>query len=332
MEEVIIIGAGPCGLSAAVELKQRKIGCLLIDKGTMTNSIYRYPTYMQFFSTAELLEIGGMAFVTPNEKPTRQEALNYYRTVASRQQLHIRTYETVVRVERAEDHFQVDSVDRFGASHTYRGRFIIVATGYFDNPNKLDVPGEDLPKVSNAYKEAHPYAGMKVAVIGGNNSAVDAAMDLQRAGAEVTVVSRRGTYSDKVKPWVMPTFVSMVDKGWIKMRFNTRIRRIEERSIVLETEKGEAEELANDFVLSLIGYAPDRKLLHAIGVETSEETGAPHFNPKTMESNVPGVYIAGVIAAGKDANSIFIENGRLHGGLIAQDVAEKLKELSQSKL
>ena len=322
---MIIVGAGPCGLSAAIELKRRGLNPLVIEKGSIVHSIYNYPTYMIFHSTPELLEIGDIPFTTPNEKPTRLEALQYYRTVAMRYELRIHTYETVTRIEPADDIFRVSTETAFGEGHIYGAKYIVIATGYFDQPNRLGIPGETLPKVFSYYKEAHPYAGMKVAIIGGNNSAVDAALDLLRAGADVTVIHRGDGLSDRVKAWTRPIFESMVRKGRIQTYYRSTVKEILPRAIVIETGDGQRFMLENDFVFSLIGYRPDRKLLKSLGVMFDEETGIPRFNPDTMETNVRGVYLAGVIAAGNDANAIFIETGRFHGKLIAEDIAKKVQ-------
>lgn len=320
MEQVIIVGAGPCGLSAAVELKKRGIDALIIEKGTIVHSVYRYPTYMIFHSTPDLLEIGDIPFTTPLEKPSRLEGLNYYRTVASRHQLRINTFEEVTTVERTADSFCLVTQDRFGKQREYQCKHLIVATGYFDQPNRLNIPGEELSKVSSYYMEAHPYSGTKVAIIGGNNSAVDAALDLERAGAEVTVISRRAELSDRVKAWTRPIFESMMKKERIRVLFSANVTEIGQDYIKVNAA-GEMISLENDFVLSLIGYRPDRTLLHSLGVGTDEETGSPQFHPDTMETNVPHLYIAGVIATGNRANAIFIENGRHHGRLIAEHIA-----------
>lgn len=319
MKDVLIVGAGPCGLAAAIACKRAGLDVLVIEKGALVHSIYRYPTYMVFHSTPDLLEIGGVPFTTANEKPTRQEALAYYRMVASREQLPVNCYETVTAATKTADGFAVTTTDRFAREHRYESRFLVIATGYFDHPNRLHVPGEDLPKVSSFYTEAHPYAGMKVAVVGGNNSAVDAAMELERAGAEVTVICRGAELSDKVKAWTRPVFESMVKKGRIHIFYSSTVEAIEERSIRIRTADGVIS-LENDFVFSLIGYRPDRTFLQSLGAETDPATGVPRHNPETMETNVPGLYIAGVVAAGNNANAIFIENGRFHGELIARHI------------
>lgn len=327
MEQVIIIGAGPCGLSAAVELQQVGIQPLVIDKGCVVNSIYNYPTYMIFHSTAELLEIGGVPFPSANEKPTRIEALNYYRLVAERNQVRIHSYETVTEIKRTESHFTVVTENRFKRKQQYETQNVIIATGYFDHPNKLNVPGEDLPKVFSFYKEAHPFTGMKVAIVGANNSAVDAAIDLQRAGAEVTVICRGPELSDRVKAWTKPIFLSLAEKGHIRVYYSSTVEEIGDDHIIVNTPE-ERLVLDNDFVFTLIGFRPDRTLLSSLGVKTDPETGIPHFNEETMETNVPNVFLAGVVAAGyQHANAIFIENGRFHGRLIAKYLAaQKLAE------
>ncbi|NEW06609.1 YpdA family putative bacillithiol disulfide reductase [Paenibacillus sp. SYP-B3998] len=323
MEQVIVIGAGPCGLSAAVALQRAGLSPLLIEKSSIVNAIYLYPTYLQFFSTPELLEIGDYPFITPHEKPYRQEALVYYGEVARREKLRIRSYEEVVDIEKLLNGFTVHTSDQFGNKSTYTSRYVIIATGYFDHPNLLGIPGEELPKVTHYYKEAHPYAGMKVAIIGGNNSAVDAAMDLVRVGADVTVLYRGSHFSSNIKPWVRPLFESMVNKGRIQMWFDSQVERIEEHSVIFRMGNKQAS-LDNDFVLALTGFRPDRKLLTALGVGIHEETGAPIINTETMETNIEGLYVAGVVASSKyDANEIFIETGRMHGLAITQHICAK---------
>ncbi|MDF2670692.1 MAG: FAD-dependent disulfide oxidoreductase-like protein [Paenibacillus sp.] len=322
MEEVIIVGAGPCGLSAAVELEKIGIRPLLLEKNCLVHSIYQYPVNLQFFSTPQLLEIGDIPFTTPNEKPMRQEALTYYRNVAQHYKLRIHSYEAVTNIVKEDGCFRLHTADSFDQRREYEARYVIMATGYFDHPNMIGIPGEELPKVSHYYREAHPYTGMKVAVIGGNNSAVDAAMELQRVGADVTVIYRGRAYSPNVKPWVQPNFESMVNKGRIRMLFNSSVIRIDSNSVTVNTADGELV-LENDFVLALTGFRPDRKFLQEIGVRLQGDYGIPVHNPITMETDVEGLYIAGVIASGADANEIFIETGRKHGLWIAQHIADK---------
>ncbi|NHN30610.1 YpdA family putative bacillithiol disulfide reductase [Paenibacillus agricola] len=322
MEEVVIIGAGPCGLSAALELQKLGFDPLIIEKHSIAHSIYLYPTYMQFFSTPDLLEIGGIPFTTPNEKPSRLEALHYYRNAALRSSVRIQSYhgvETITRQEKGS--FELMLSNRFGATSVIEARYVIVATGYFDYPNLLGIPGEQSSKVSHYYREAHPYSGTKVAIIGGSNSAIDAAMDLLRAGAHVTIVYRGEGYSPSIKPWVRPIFESMVNKGRITMLFRSQIVQIDDRTITVRSAEAE-HILDNDFVLALTGFRPDRGLLLSAGVAMDPISTAPVHNPATMETAVPGLFIAGVAASGSDANEVFIETGRLHGGMIAQRIAE----------
>lgn len=328
MQDVIIIGAGPCGLSAAIECQRRGLHTLIIEKNCLVHSIYSYPTYMQFFSTPEMLEIGDIPFVSPNEKPYRHEALAYYRRVSAHYGVQIASYEEATRIERkADGTFVVHSVTRSGEKWEYPARYVVISTGYFDHPNMLGIPGEDMDKVSHYFQEAHPYAGMKVAVIGGSNSAVDAAMELVRVDAEVTVVYRGEAMSESVKPWVKPVFDSMVNKGKIKLLLQSRVIGIKEKEIVVESlNDAKSTSLPNDFVLALTGFRPDRKLMLEAGVEMSGEMEKPVFNPETMETNVPGIYVAGVIASGRNANEVFIESGRGHGRLIADHITELLKE------
>ncbi|MFB9330406.1 YpdA family putative bacillithiol disulfide reductase [Paenibacillus aurantiacus] len=315
-EQVIIIGAGPCGLAAAIELQDAGIDALIIEKRNIVHSISQYPTYMHFFSTPEVLEIGGIPFTTAGDKPSRLEALNYYRTVARRRQVRVHAYEAVHALDKLpEGGWIVRSTDRSNTEKTYRAQSIVIATGYFDHPNKLGIPGEELDKVSHFFREAHPYTGMKVAIIGGSNSAIDAALELERAGAEVTVVYRGDAYSPSIKPWVRPLFESLVAKGRIAMRFRSRVIEIGPLHLVVESE-GRTETLENDFVLALTGFHPDRGFLASVGV-TMEEEGYPTFNDATMETNVPGIFLAGVVASRREANEIFIETGRFHGRKIA---------------
>lgn len=315
-EQVIIIGAGPCGLAAAIELQDAGIDALIIEKRNIVHSISQYPTYMHFFSSPELLEIGGIPFTTAHDKPSRLEALNYYRTVALRREVRIHAYETVQGLDKQPDGgWIVRSTDRANAQKTYRARNVVIATGYFDHPNTLGIPGEEMDKVSHFFREAHPYTGMKVAIIGGSNSAIDAALELERAGAEVTVIYRGDAYSSSIKPWVRPLFESLVAKGRIAMRFRSKVVEIGPLHLVVEHD-GRTEQLENDFVLALTGFHPDRGFLASVGV-TMEEEGYPTFNDATMETNVPGIYLAGVVASRREANEIFIESGRFHGRKIA---------------
>lgn len=322
MIDVIIVGAGPCGLSTAIELGKINLKPLVIEKQSLVHSIYTYPTNMTFFSTPEKLEIGDIPFTTANEKPTRNEALVYYRNVTKHYQLQIQNYETVMKVIPVQDYFEVHTVDRFNELKQYQAQRVVIAKGYFDQPNLLGIPGEDRSKVSHYFRESHPYIGMKVAIIGGNSSAIDAALELVRVGAEVTVIYRGLEYSSNIKPWVRPVFEAMVNKDSIRMLFNSKVQRIEPRSIEVSTDN-EIFQYDNDFVFALTGFSPNRDLLEKAGAQMNEQREKPLYNPETMETTVAGLYVAGVIVSGNNANEIFIETGRSHGRLIAQDIALK---------
>lgn len=325
MHDVIIIGAGPCGLSAAIECERQGLSAIIVEKNFIVHSIFLYPTHMQFFSTPELLEIGDVPFTTPNEKPFRHEALVYYRKAAERYHLDIAAYEEALSIERQNDGtFAVHTVNRRGESLTRQGRAVVISTGYFDQPNWIGIPGEELPKVTHYFREAHPYTGTKVTIIGGSNSAVDAALELLRVGAEVDVVYRGDSISPNIKPWVRPIFESMVEKGLIRLHLSSRVTGITADSVTVSAVSDESSyRLDNDFVLAMTGFRPDRRLVASIGVRMDDDMDKPVFDPATMETNVPGVYVAGVIASGRNANEIFIETGRRHGALIAGHIASK---------
>lgn len=320
VEEVIIIGGGPCGLAAAIALKEVGIQSLIIEKGNVVDSIYRYPTHQTFFSSSEKLEIGDVAFIIENRKPVRNQALAYYREVVRRKELRVNTFEKVEKVEKREDgKFLVKT-----SKGDYTALHVIISTGYYDHPNYMCIPGEQLPKVFHYFKEGHPYFNCDVAVIGGKNSSVDAALELVKSGARVSVLYRGSDYSPSIKPWILPEFESLVRNGTIKMEFNANVDRITEDSVVYHV--GDEEKvIKNDFVFAMTGYHPDHSFLAAMGITIDKETGRPAYNEETMETNVKGLYIAGVLAAGNNANEIFIENGRFHGGLIAYHLAVKEK-------
>jgi len=321
VEDVVIIGAGPCGLSAAAEIQDKGFHPVIIEKENIVHSIACYPTHMQFFSTPELLEIAGIPFVTPHDKPYRIEALHYYRTVAERKNLRIRRYEKVTGVEKREDGlFAVHSVRRTGEERTTLAKAVVVATGYFDHPNRLGVPGEDLPHVSHFFREAHPYAGTRVVVIGGSNSAADAALELERVKAKVTVVYRGESVSANIKPWVRPLFDSLVSKGRIELRLNAHVTAISPDEVTVRCG-GVTENIPCDFVLAMTGFKPDRGFLRAMGIHAPDGDSPPAYDPETMETNVPGLYLAGVVVSGKNANEVFIETGRFHGRKIAEHLA-----------
>ncbi|MBY0122564.1 YpdA family putative bacillithiol disulfide reductase [Bacillus sp. S/N-304-OC-R1] len=316
-EEVIIVGGGPCGLAAAISLQEIGIMPLIIEKGNIVNAIFHYPTHQTFFSTSEKLEIGGVPFITVDYKPRRNEALSYYREVVKRKNLRINAYEKVINVSKQSKEFIVTTDQA-----EYKAAYVIIATGYYDHPNYMNVPGENLPKVFHYFKEAHPYFDKDVVVVGGKNSSVDAAIELVKAGARVTVIYRGSEYSPSIKPWILPEFDSLVRNGVIKMEFNAHIQEIQEDTVIY-TVGEERYEIKNDFVFAMTGYHPDHSFLQKMGVAIDAESGRPIINSETMETNVEGIFIAGVIAAGNNANEIFIENGRFHGDLIAKAISEK---------
>ncbi|MEH7883120.1 YpdA family putative bacillithiol disulfide reductase [Bacillus sp. JJ1609] len=318
-EQTIIVGGGPCGLAAAIALKKKGINPLIIEKGNIVNAIYHYPTHQTFFSSSEKLAIGEVPFITENHKPKRNQALVYYREVAKREELRINKYEKVTEITKDGESSFIVTTDK----QQYSAVNIVIATGYYDNPNFMQIPGEDLQKVSHYFKEAHPFFDMDVAVIGGKNSSVDAAIELVKAGARVTVVYRGSEYSPSIKPWVLPEFEALVKTGMIDMVFNAAVKEITAELIVYE-HQGNTVEQKNDFVFAMTGYRPDHAFLKKMGVKIEEETGRPYFNPDTMETNVEGIFIAGVIAAGNNANEIFIENGRFHGGQIAEAISQRV--------
>jgi len=321
--DLIVVGAGPCGIAVGAAAKRGGLSCVLFDKGCVTSSLIEYPYYMTFFSTAVLLEVGGVPFTIPEPKPTRREALAYYRKVVDHWQLDVRQYEEVVHVGGREGRFEVRS-RRAGRERTHAAAAVVIATGGFDRANALGVPGEKLAKVRHEYREPYPYYRSDVLVVGAGNSAVEAALDLFRNGARVSMVHFLDAIDRGVKPWVVPDIKNRLEKGEIPMHWRHRVSEIRESSVVLRSEvDGSETEIANDFVLALTGWHSDHTLLAALGVEIDEASGVPTHDTATMRTNVPGIYVAGVIAAGHDANKIFIENGREHGELI---VAHRLAE------
>jgi len=326
--DALVVGAGPTGLACGIELQLRGLHAVLIEKGCVTNSLYHYPTNMSFFTTPELLEIGDIPMTSLNEKPNRTEALKYYRRVAEHYKLDIHQYEKVDNVAGSDGAFRVHTTDRYGCHHTYAARKIILATGYYDIPNLLNVPGEDLPKVIHYYKEPHPYYNQDVAVIGAKNSAAIAALELYWTGARVILIHRGGQISEKVKYWIRPNIENRIKNGEIKAYFHSKVVEIRLDSILVDTPQGEVR-LKNDFVFALIGYSPDLPFLNSIGVTLDAATGRPRTNPATLESETSGIYLAGVIVAGMHTNEIFIENGRFHGKQIVGDIADKLAHLKR---
>ena len=339
--DLAIVGAGPCGLAVAVAAKERGLRFAILDRGAITESLTHYPWYMTFFSTAELLEIGGVPFTIPEPKPTRREALSYYRHVVAHHGLEVRQYEEVTRVvghycpevadkpglegETPANHacFILHTRTRDGREGQLRARAVVIATGGFGNPNRLELPdGEPDGRVIHYYKEPFPFFDQDVIVVGGGNSAVEAALEMHRNGVRVRMVHFADVFDRGVKPWVRPDIDNRIEHGEIVMHWKSRIVALGPRTAtIVHDDTGAATEVANDWVVAMTGWRPDRTLLRGLGVRTDPRTGIPDHDPATMETNVPGVYIAGVIAAGFNANRIFIENGREHGALIAAAVA-----------
>jgi thioredoxin reductase (NADPH) len=321
--DVLVIGAGPTGLACAIEAQKLGLKVMVVDKGCLVNSLFHYPANMVFFTTPELLEIGDIPFATANMKPNRQEALEYYRKVTDHYQLKVLQYHWVKTVTGEDENFRVTATDRLGGIHDFNAKKIIVSTGYYDLANMLHIPGEDLPKVAHYYHEPHPYYDSDVLIIGGKNSAAISALDLWRHGARVTMVHRHPHLHDHIKYWVRPDIENRIRNGEIDAYFNSTVSEIGRDYVVINAPDGVIR-LKNDFVFALTGYHPDYDFLRSLGIELSMEQCRPVCDPETLESNVPGIYVAGVIVAGSRTNEIFIENGRFHGKQIAADLRHKL--------
>jgi thioredoxin reductase (NADPH) len=310
--DLICIGAGPTGLACAIEARRAGLRALVIDKGCLCNSLYHYPVNMVFFTTPELLEIGDLPLTTPSEKPTRAEALKYYRKAAEHYALELRLYQRVEHVDGADGQFTVHTQTERGDSTEYRAAKIVVATGYYDLPNRLGIPGEDLPHVSHYYTEPHPFWGLDVVVIGGKNSAAEAALDLYRSGARVTLVHRRAELGSTIKYWVRPDIENRIKAGQVRALFETRVTRITPSEVWVQDHSAERA-LPAAQVFALTGYHPDFEFLRSLGIKLDPQNNKPVMHPETHESNVPGIYLAGVVIGGNHTSEIFIENGRFHG-------------------
>jgi thioredoxin reductase (NADPH) len=313
--DIVIVGAGPCGLAAAVSAQKGGLRPLVIDAEVAVSTIAAYPTYVRFFSTAEKLAIGGLPFVIATEKPSRRDALAYYRAAVLHFGIPLRQRERVTAIQGSSGSFVVLSRTQAGEERRTKAGAVVVATGYFGSPNRLGVPGEDLPHVAHVYREGHEAFLQEAVVIGGGNSAAEAALDLWRSGARVTLVHFGPTFDKKIKPWVLPDFTNRVKEGFIKAKWNSRVKVIEPNGVVLTTAGGE-ERIRAERVYVMTGFAPSLDLLRETGVPIDPATGIPAHNPETLETSVPGVFIAGVVVAGYDANKVFIENGRYHGDRI----------------
>lgn len=319
MKDILIIGAGPAGLACAMEAKKASLDYVVIEKGCVVNSIYNYPERMKFFSTAELLEIGNIPFNCVQPKPNREEAIEYYRRISKHYELKIYQYQRVTTIEPNEGFFIVKTVDRLQQVQHYQTKNIVFATGFYDNPNLLDIGGEDLPKVFHYYRAAHPFFDRDVAVVGAGNSATQVALDLYRHDARVTLIHRGDDFEAGVKYWILPDIQNRIRDGEIRVLMNAVVVRIEPDKIVVR-QGDHTIALANDFVFAMIGYHPDTTLLESIGVIVDSETGVPQMSEHTHQTNVAGVYVGGAMAAGKDTNKIFIENGRYHGEKIVDSI------------
>lgn len=319
--EIVIIGGGPIGIACGLEAKKKGLSYVILEKGTIVNSLFNYPVNMQFFSSSERLEIDEIPFISKEAKPKRNEALEYYRRIVTSNDLNIKLFEKVIRVAPIERGFEI--ITERGK---YRANNIIVATGFYDLPNMLNIPGEDLDKVSHYYNDPHFYASQKLAVIGASNSAVDAALECWRKGAKVTMVIRGPEVGQRVKYWVRPDILNRIKEGSITAYYNTTVSEIKEKEILLNTPEGLVK-LENDFVLALTGYRPNFDFLKALGIRLSEdENKFPEYNHETMETNVKGLYLAGVICGGMETHKWFIENSRVHAKIIIKDIVKKTKQ------
>jgi len=316
--DILIIGGGPIGLNCALEARKNNLSYLIIEKGTIVNSLYNYPLYMRFFSTADKLEIDGIPFISTAPKPGRQEALEYYQGIARQRGININLYEKVEKVSKENEIFTVETTK--GA---YAARNVIISTGFYDIPNPMNIPGEDLPKVKHYYTEPYPYARQKIVVVGSSNSAVDAALETYRKGAEVTMIIRHDEISPSVKYWVKPDIENRIAEGSITAHFRAELLEIKEQSVVFRDKNWETNEIENDFVLAMTGYLPNFDFLKDSGIELQGECLNPFYHPETMETNVPDLYLAGVVCGGKDTHLWFIENSRIHAEMIIRNILAK---------
>ena len=313
--DLLIIGAGPIGLNCALEAKKNNLTYLIVEKGTIVNSLYHYPLYMRFFSTAEKLEIAEIPFITTAPKPGRQDALEYYQGIARQKDLSINLYEKVLNVRKNEEIFEVET-----SKSRYSAKNVIISTGFYDHPNTMNIPGENLEKVKHYYTEPYPFAQQKIVVVGSSNSAVDAALETYRKGAEVTMIIRHSEISKSVKYWVKPDIENRILEGSIKAHFNAKLTEIKENTVIFKNEKGEMHEIENDFVLAMTGYLPDFDFLRNTGIRLEGDFLNPYYNPETMETNIPNLYLAGVVCGGKDTHLWFIENSRIHANIIIKNI------------
>lgn len=316
--DILIIGGGPIGLNCALEAGKNNLSYLIIEKGTIVNSLYNYPLYMRFFSTAEKLEIDGIPFISTAPKPGRQEALEYYQGIARQRNININLYEKVEKISKENEMFTIETTKR-----TYAARNVIISTGFYDIPNLMNIPGEHLPKVKHYYIEPYPYTRQKIVVVGSSNSAVDAALETYRKGAEVTMIIRHDEISPSVKYWVKPDIENRIAEGSITAHFRSELLEIKEHAVVFKDKNGDINEIENDFVLAMTGYLPNFDFLKNSGIELQGECLNPFYHPETMETNVPDLYLAGVVCGGKDTHLWFIENSRIHAEMIVRNILAK---------
>ncbi|MFC4096370.1 YpdA family putative bacillithiol disulfide reductase [Euzebyella saccharophila] len=315
---IVIIGGGPIGIACGLEAQKKGLSYVILEKGPIVNSLFNYPINMQFFSSSEKLEIDNIPFISKEAKPKRNEALEYYRRIVTSNNLNIRLFEKVAHVEKQNEQFSITT-----NKTNYTADKVIIATGFYDIPNTIDVPGENLPKVSHYYKDPHFYASQKLAVIGASNSAIDAALECYRKGSEVSLIIRGPEVGKRVKYWVRPDIINRIEEGSIKAYYDTTVKEIKEHSLVLNTPEGD-KEIENDFVLALTGYKPNFKFLEAVGIElTNDEKKLPKYNPDTMETNIGGLYLAGVICGGMETHKWFIENSRVHAQMIVSSILKE---------
>jgi len=320
MLDIFIIGGGPIGLACGLSAQKAGLSYLIVEKGCLVNSLYNYPSTMTFFSTSEKLEIGGIPFVTVNNKPNRAEALEYYRRVAFSNQLAVNLFEEVISIEKKDGHYTINT-----SKAVYEAKNVVVSTGFYDIAVNLNIPGEDLPKVKHYYKDPHYYALQKVVVVGSSNSAIDVALETYRKGADVTLVVRGSEISQRVKYWVRPDIINRIKEGCIKAYFNSGLVAVRENEVDIQTPGG-LTTIPNDFVMAMTGYKPNFEFLKKMGIVLSEdEKFIPQYNPDTMETNLKGIYLAGVVCGGMDTHLWFIENSRIHADMIVEDIVEKLR-------
>jgi thioredoxin reductase (NADPH) len=317
MLDILIIGGGPIGIACGLKAQKAGLSFLIVEKGCLVNSLYNYPSTMTFFSTSEKLEIGGIPFVTISNKPTRAEALEYYRRVATSNHLPINLFEEVTNLVKQDEVFTVTT-----SKATYEAKRVILSTGFYDIAVNLDIPGEDLPKVKHYYKDPHYYAMQKVVVVGSSNSAIDVALETYRKGAEVTLVIRGEEVSCRVKYWVRPDIINRIKEGSIQAYFNSNLKAVREHEVDIETPAGLVT-IPNDYVMAMTGYRPNFEFLKKLGIALTDDKFIPHYNPETMETNLPGLYLAGVVCGGMDTHLWFIENSRVHAEMILEDIVSK---------